>query len=151
MIKKYGKPTDSILEIGASFGRNLEVLFDNGFKDVTALEPDENAFNGIRYPEIKRVLGTMQDKLKEMPKYDIIFTKSVLYLTPDPNYEEIANKVKKYLITCEGEERQHIANNELFDRNYKDIFEQYDLKQVENIEAFAGKQSRIRVFKVWKK
>ena len=135
LIKKYGKPTDSILEIGASFGRNLEVLFDNGFKDVTALEPDENAFNGIRYPEIKRVLGTMQDKLKEMPKYDIIFTKSVLYLTPDPNYEEIANKVKKYLITCEGEERQHIANNELFDRNYKDIFEQYDLKQVENIDS----------------
>ena len=147
IIRKYAKRTDSILEIGCSWGRNLEVLYDNGFKNLTGLDPHKEAIEGFRNKNIKGIVGTMQDKLKELPQYDIIFTKSVLYLTPDPNYQDIVDKTKKYLITCEGETSQHIANNELFDRDYRAIFELYGMEQVEDREAFAGPQSRIRVFK----
>jgi hypothetical protein len=147
IIKKYAKPTDSILEIGCSWGRNLETLYDNGFKNLTGIDAHEEAIKGIRNKDIKGIVGAMQDKLKELPQYDIIFTKSVLYLTPDPNYQDIVDKVKKYLITCEGEGGQHVANPGLFDRNYKAIFELYEMEQIEEREAFAGVGTRIRVFK----
>ncbi len=148
IIKKYALPTDSILEIGASFGRNLEVLYDSGFKNVTALEPDEDVIKFINRPEIKRIVGTMQEKMKEMPKFDIIFTKSVLYLTSEPNYSEIADKVNKYLIISEGETNQRRKKKESFlhDRNYKDIFEKYGLKQIEEQEGLFTNH-KIRIFK----
>lgn len=145
IIKRYADQQDSILEIGSSFGRNLEILQDNGFKNLTGLDPDENAIKGMR-AGIKGIVGTMQEKLKDMPQYDIVFTKSVLYLTKNPNFREIVNKVKKFLIVSEGETIPLEKDSFLQNRNYKEIFEQYGLKQIEEQEGLFP-YHKIRIFK----
>ena len=134
IIKRFAGKKDSVLEIGSSYGQNLDTLKREGFKKLTALEPDEEAFKGIKH---KKFLGTLDD-LEDLPEFDIIFTKSVLYLIEEPDYQEIVNKTKKYLILCEGEIYQHEVREWLHDRSYQEIFEKLGMEQVLEVDGFIG-------------
>jgi hypothetical protein len=132
ILEKYAKKTDSILEVGASFGRSLDMLKDDGYKNLTALEPDEIAFEEIKH---KKYLGTLDD-LEKLKPFDVIFTKSVLYLIEEPNYQLLVDKTNKYLILYEGEILQKECRWWLHNRNYKDIFEGLGMKQVFECDSF---------------
>jgi hypothetical protein len=137
-ILSYSKPEDTILELGAGHGENLKFLQDYDYKNLYALEPFEE---DIGKPKgINVIIGTIKEKIKEIEPKDIIFTVSTLYLIPDDEcmFEEIAKKVKKYLITFEGEIFQKRVRDWLIERNYKTIFEKYGLKQVEEEEWEIG-------------
>ena len=148
VLSRYAKPSDSILEIGGSYGRNLEVLQKEGFKDLTNLEPDEKAIKKVK-KGIKTISGKIEDKIKDLKSYDIIFTMSSLMMIKEPPFKEIANKVKKFLITMEGEKGSP-SPGKVFDRNYYYEFQldkNYGLEQVEWQNGFSGEYSKIRVFK----
>ena len=133
----YVNPEDTILELGAGMGANLKFLQKYGYRNLYAIEPFEE---DIGNPDgIKVIIGTLAD-IKEVKPKDVIFSASTLYLIPDDecHFKEIAQKTKKYLILMEGEVNQNRVHEWLFDRNYKDIFERYGLKQLEEEEWQIG-------------
>src|SRR3990172_8609934 len=43
IFKKYVDKKSSIVELGCSVGRNINTLFDNGYKDIKGIEINERA------------------------------------------------------------------------------------------------------------
>jgi hypothetical protein len=134
VIKRFADRKDTILEIGPSFGRNLDTLKEDGFKHLAGLEPDKASYEGLKH---KKYFGTLDD-LVGLPDYDVIFTKSVIYLIEEPDYQLLCDKTKKYLILCEGEIHQHEIREWLHNRNYKEIFEGLGMKQIFETDGFVG-------------
>jgi hypothetical protein len=85
-----------------------------------------------RFSEMQPVVyrGSIEDRIKELQEYDLVFTVAVLeHIHRDSEwvFPEIAKRARM-LITIEGEEKN--ASELHFARNYKDIFEASDLRQV---------------------
>lgn len=132
-----------ILEPGCNAGRNLWHLWNAGYKDLTGIDINEKALilMGKQFPEmeVKTHSGDMSLVLPTLPRYDLIFTMAVLtHIHPDAAdgiFEDIAVRVKKYLITLEAE----TADNERHTpRNYGDVFNGLGLRQVEVIPNIPG-------------
>jgi SAM-dependent methyltransferase len=133
VIKKYAKPTDTILEIGCNVGRNLNHFYQNGFKKITGIEISEIAvkLGESAYPELKGkiIVSSIEDKIKDLKKYDIIFTRAVLehiMIKSEWIFPEIERITKRYLITIEDEKSLTWKH---YPRNYKEVFK--NLKQIE--------------------
>lgn len=45
LVEKYSKHTDSLLEIGSGYGKNLKLLEEKGYKDCIGIEYSINAIN----------------------------------------------------------------------------------------------------------
>lgn len=138
-VKKYAKSPDSILEIGCNVGRNLNYLYQEGYHKLTGIEISDEAVKLLKktYPAMAKqaeiICSPIEEIIQTIPEsnYHLAFTMAVLeHIHPDSEwvFEEIARVTGQYLITIEAEEAE---NWRLFPRNYRKVFEQYGLKQIE--------------------
>jgi len=121
---------DSILEIGCNLGRNLNHLWQAGYKNVRGMEISEHAVKRLRseYPCLAMISVDIGPAEQSIQKYDdksidVIFTMAVLeHLHPDSRFlfNEIARVVGKYVLAIEPREgkRSHMQ----YPWNMKDEF-----------------------------
>lgn len=140
VMEKYASKKDSILEIGCNIGRNLNVLFEAGYTNLTGVEINEDAVKMGKdlFPNLKADIriGAIEDLLSDLPKHDVIFSIAVFEHIPTESewvFEEIEKKVKKVLITIEDEKNQSWKH---FPRNYKEVFK--NLTQVSESTQLVG-------------
>ena len=113
---------DSILEIGCNTGRNLNHLWQAGYKNVRGMEISEHAVKRLRieYPCLTIIPVDIGPAELSIQKYDnnsvdVIFTMSVLeHLHPDSRFlfKEIARVARKYVLAIEPRQgkRSHMQN-----------------------------------------
>jgi SAM-dependent methyltransferase len=102
---------DNILEIGCNMGRNLNHLWQAGFKNLRGIEISEHAVNRLRieYPCLAMTQVDIGPAELAIQKYgknsiDVIFTVSVLEeLHPDCKFlfSEVARVARKYVLAIE--------------------------------------------------
>lgn len=132
LIKKYAKPNSRILEIGCNVGRNLNYLYTHGFKDLTGVEINKEAVDLLKSHyklPIKVYNEAIEDRIKKLRKYDIIFSMAVfehIHTDSDWIFPEIQKRAK-ILITIEDENSK---TDRHFPRCYKNIFK----NQIEEIQ-----------------
>ncbi|MFG6150079.1 class I SAM-dependent methyltransferase [Halobacillus sp. B23F22_1] len=156
-IKKYISKRGYILEIGCNVGRNLNHLYENGYKRLAGIEISEEAVEALKqtYPKLGEHAEILQRPIEDVVKevhtnsFHLVFSMAVLeHIHPDSEwvFEELARISRAFIITVEAEEAE---NWRLFPRNYREIFEQYGFKQIEERECSeAGlKNYTLRVFK----
>lgn len=137
-IKPYVKKNDRILELGSGTGRNLHYLLSSGYDNVFGIEISNKAMDLMKqkYPDILYVWNdSIENKIKNINtgEFDIVFSMAVLmHIHGDSEwiFNEIVRITKRYLITIEeekngGKGRKHLP------RNFKNIFEDLGMKQVE--------------------
>jgi SAM-dependent methyltransferase len=143
LLKKYTPAEASVLELGCNVGRNLQVLYMEGFRNLNGVEISEGAVKLLKesFPEmadhatihtasIEETLGNMQNN-----EFDVVFTMAVLAHIHDQNrwiFPEIARISKSLLITIEDERKVSWRH---FPRNYKKIFERYGMKEIESMNC----------------
>lgn len=143
IMERYATPSAKILEIGCNVGRNLNYLFQAGFRNLEGIEISEKAVQLLRqsYPEMAQNIKIYNAPVEEIVRdfreceFDIVFTMATLeHIHPDSEwiFPEIARITKDLLITIEDEQRIHWRK---FPRNYKKVFEQFDMKQAEEIDC----------------
>lgn len=110
----------SILEIGCNIGRNLNHLWQAGYKDVRGIEISEHAVRRLRieYPCLATTPVDIGPAERLIQKYDsnsidVIFTMAVLeQLHPDSRclFKEMARVARKYVLAIEPREgkRSHM-------------------------------------------
>jgi SAM-dependent methyltransferase len=132
-----------ILEIGCNVGRNLNFLFQAGYKNLNGVEINPEAVELMKnkYPEMVKHAhiynSTIEEKIKQLDdsSFDIVFTMAVLvHIHTDSEFifSEMVRITKNYLITIEIE--KGIAKKN-FERNYKLIFEKLGMKEIKNINC----------------
>jgi len=124
----------SILELGCNVGRNLNILYDNGYKNLKGIEINYNAktimetFFPSIYNEAYIYWGSIESA--DIPESDVIFTMAVLeHIHPDSEwiFDVVSKRSNKYIITIEDE---RVTSDRHFVRNYKSVFEPLGFKQV---------------------
>lgn len=157
-IEKYADSQARILEIGCNVGRNLNYLFNAGYKKLGGVEISKEAIDLMKktYPEMAEQIEIWNSPIEDVivnfkgNSFDLIFTMAVLeHIHPDSKFifSEMVRITKKYLITIEDERGISWRH---FPRNYKKIFEPLGMKQVEQfncreIKDF-GSHCWVRVF-----
>ena len=130
--------TSSIMELGCNVGRNLNLLMEEDFQNIHGLEINKKAIEQMQeiYPKLGThaniTINSLENAIKEYPKnhFDLVFTMAVLeHIHKDSEwvFTEIKRITKKYLITIEDE---RTISDRHFPRNYEDIFERLDMKQI---------------------
>jgi 2-polyprenyl-3-methyl-5-hydroxy-6-metoxy-1,4-benzoquinol methylase len=135
LVKQYVKPDASILELGCNVGRNLNHLWKAGYHNLSGVEINPEALKLMKqnFPHMQVITyeGSIEDRIKELGEYDLIFTMAVLeHIHSDSEwlFSEMSRKAKRYLITIEGEKKN--VSELHFPRNYKNIFEGLGLQQL---------------------
>ena len=124
-IQKYCLPEMSILEIGCGTGRNLVGLVKAGYTNVSGVEIAENsvAVGREQFPEYRDIdvkVAPIEEIIKSLPEYDVIYTQGCLMHLPyelDWVIDEIKKKAKYMIMTNEGE--QGVAVH-VWKRNYEE-------------------------------
>ncbi len=156
IVNKYLDKKDSILEIGCNVGRNLNVLSEDGYKNLSGLEISSAAVEAGKsmFPKLKAKIhvGALEDLVTTLPEYDVIFSLAVfehIHFLSDWVFPEIQKRAKKFIITIEDEKNKTWKH---FPRNYKNVFNA--LEQVEESTPISGGELDgfvVRVFKVCNK
>lgn len=142
----------NILEIGCNCGRNLNYLYNAGYKKLSGIEINEKALKSMSDffldlfmdLNLKLINSSIEDHILFFKdnQFDVIFTMAVLqHIHVDSNwiFEHIARICKKYLILIE-----------LDTRNYIDIFSKFNLSLIEqrNCTKIKGiEKYKFRIFK----
>ncbi len=137
IISKHFTTDAKILELGSNVGRNLNYLYERGYKNLTGIEINENAVGIMKekYPEcIKNifvVLNTIERTLRSSfskNQFDLIFTMAVLeHIHKDAEWIfGRMVRISKNIITIEDETSKSWRH---FPRNYETIFGE-DMKQI---------------------
>lgn len=130
----------SIFEVGCNAGRNLAHLHAAGYHDLHAVEISEDALARLRdqFPDMEAALhnGAVEDVLPELPDgaYDAVFSVAVLehiHYDSDWVLADIARIARRFVITIEDEASR---SGRHFARNYRKVFEELGLAEVERIE-----------------
>ncbi|OGV21324.1 MAG: hypothetical protein A2X47_12075 [Lentisphaerae bacterium GWF2_38_69] len=143
LIKKYARPEFKILEFGCNVGRNLNYLFNAGYKNLTGIEISTNAVEQLnkKYPEmashskiynapIENIIKTFQDN-----EYDLVFTIAVfehIHTDSEWIFPDVARITNNILITIEDEQTDSWRH---FTRNYRNVFEPLGMEQLETIQC----------------
>ena len=135
LFEKHILKDSNIIQLGCACGYVLDALWEMGYRNLTGL--DKNPVWSDWNPEIKFIHSELEKVIDKLDSYDVVLCTQFLYTFP-PNkewlFEKIAKKVKKYLVVVEKEEENTSVH---WGRNYKDIFEAFDLKQIfEEIKVF---------------
>ncbi len=142
VVNKYANPEAKILEPGCNVGRNLNYLFEAGFRKLEGIEISKDAVELLNksYPEMARHITIHNKSIEEIVRgleddtYDIVFTMAVLqhiHTKSEWIFPEIVRITRSFLVTVEGE--GYISWRH-FPRNYKKVFEPLGMKQIEVIE-----------------
>lgn len=134
LVKQHVGTDAAVIELGCNVGRNLHYLWQGGYRNLSGVEINEQAIKLMHehFPDMKIPVyqGTIEDRIKELGKHDLVFTMAVLeHIHHDSEwvFGEIARITKKTLITIEDEKHTSMRH---FPRNYKKVFESLGLRQV---------------------
>lgn len=127
-----------IIELGCGIGRNLDILYQNGYKNLFGMDIYDKALEMGKafYPDtmgkIPLLCSSIEDYIvaNQNIKFDVVFTMGVLmHIHPSSSwvFRYITNMVEKYLITAE--EEGSIADRVL-PYKFKDIFEDCGMKPI---------------------
>lgn len=127
-----------ILEVGCNVGRNLNFLFEKGYRNLYGIEINKKAVSLMRkfYPKLAKkahIIGKpTEEAIFEFKDnyFDLIFTMaSLMHHHPSSDFilKEIYKKSKKYILTIEDETNDKPLQ---FARNYKKIFESLGMKEI---------------------
>lgn len=134
LIKRIPISDPSIIEYGCNSGRNLNYLYQKGYKKLTGVEINREAINVLRrnFPDLLNNITlyslSMEDFIYAVD-YDISFTMAVLeHIHTDSEFifERIV-KTSKYIITIEDENSLSYRH---FPRNYNKIFTKLGCTQI---------------------
>lgn len=125
---------DSILEVGSNVGRNLNSLYQRGYRNLHGVEINQGAVKmmPLLFEDlVANVLsGSIEQHVGELPEVDLLYTMAVfMHIHPDSEwiFEQLAQKTKKYIITIEDEytnKERHCA------RNHQEIFGAFGFTQL---------------------
>ncbi len=138
LFDKFCSKDDKILELGCNVGRNLHYLHNAGYKNLTGLDINGKALELGRelYPDTVAKLPLVCSSIEDyfaypnLEHFDVIFTMAVLmHIHPSSVWimGSMVVNADKYIITAEDEIG---VNERVIRRNYKDLFEQTNMKQV---------------------
>jgi 2-polyprenyl-3-methyl-5-hydroxy-6-metoxy-1,4-benzoquinol methylase len=157
LVGKYAKKDSKILDIGCNCGMTLDCLFQRGYNNLYGVDINAKAIILAKklYPHMVRDYFLVSMDIKEYTKvcpdkpFDIIYTSAVLVHIPymyDDIFPEIARMLKAngYLILREDEKE---SCSRKFPRNYKVIFENLGLIQIDSFLFELNKGYIVRIFK----
>lgn len=133
VFKEWVDPEWSVLEIGHGTGRNVDFLNKNGYSVV-----------GIDKKE-----GTAIEDVPET-HYDVIYSMSALFQIPPENnwvFEKIARMADKLIITVEGETTHLKEGDQLFGRDYSEVFKPFGFQQVAQQNDVFNQYGVLRIMK----
>lgn len=153
----------AILELGCSSGRHLAHLFDHGYRDLTGIEVNPDAFDVMdeTYPDLAASGTFYQDRIEavlpELPddRFDLVFSVETLqHIHPDNDwvFEEIARVAADVLVTVEiehdidGTDRtmKYVdADIPLYYRDWNRVFSEFGFTHVEMADL---RRATLRVF-----
>lgn len=125
MLSPYISLENNLLEVGCNIGRNLNQLFNSGYKRLGGIEISEHAVERLRqsYPHLDSITVDIGPAEKVLTKYDsdsfdVVFTMAVIeHIHPSSIdlFSEIARVAKKYVMAIEpsnghSSHRQHPWN-----------------------------------------
>lgn len=130
VIDKYFPSKETkILELGSNVGRNLNYLFERGYKNLLGIEINKNAIDIMKkeYPdcakEIRIINNPIEHILSQLTdnQFDLIFTFAVLeHIHPESEFvfSEMVRASKNILVV----EDEKSSSWRHCPRNYKEIF-----------------------------
>jgi 2-polyprenyl-3-methyl-5-hydroxy-6-metoxy-1,4-benzoquinol methylase len=142
IVKRYLNAENSILELGCNVGRNMQYLFDAGFRNLSGVEISTNALEimKLKFPilaESSRIYNsTIEEWVQSYSslRFDLIFAMAVLehiHWDSEWIFSELS-KMSKYLIIIEDEIN---VSSRHFPRKYRDIFERLGMIQLEEVNC----------------
>jgi SAM-dependent methyltransferase len=167
MFDYYASEDAAILEVGCSSGRHLAHLCDNGFKNLTGIDINDESFSVMaeQYPKLAATgtfqIGAIEKILPEFPDntFDAVYSVETLQHVHPENawvFEELARVTSNLLITAENEgnsPQRGQADSEvsyvhddfpLYHRNWKGTFSDLGLA---HLFCEPGKRNMIRLFR----
>jgi len=143
LFDKYCSKDNKIIELGCNVGRNLHYLYKAGYKNLAGIDINQKALETGRkhYPNtigrIELHCSALEDIILQLKEKscDVVFTMAVLmHIHPTSIwmvrlFPQIANK---FVITAELEDE---FSTRVFPRNYKTVFENLGMKQLEEETA----------------
>ena len=143
IVKRYLNREGSILELGCNVRRNLQNLFNAGFRNLSGVEISAKAIEimKLKLPTLAKSSSiynsTIEDWVQSYSslQFDLIFAMAVLehiHWDSDWVFSYLSKMSKKYLVIIEDEWQ---VSNRHFPRNYKDIFENLGMTQLEEINC----------------
>lgn len=112
MLSPFITKDDSMLEIGCNLGRNLNHLWQSGYKNLYGMEISEHAVRRLRveYPCLANIpvdIGPAELSIRKFgsKSVDVIFTMATLEsLHPDSRFlfKEVARVARKYVLAIES-------------------------------------------------
>ena len=113
LVEKYCSPNFNIIELGCNAGRNLNHLYESGYRNLTGLEINPHALDILRnkFPDmaedINLILGSIEDNIELIPNdaYELVYTMAVLqhvHYDSDWIFSEISRICSNKLILIES-------------------------------------------------
>ncbi len=129
IISKHFTTDAKILELGSNVGRNLNHLFNNGYKNLLGIEINEGAIKLMtkEYPGLSKNVGIINNPIEDVIKqfdnehFDLIFAMAVLeHIHPESRwvFGEMV-RTSKNILAIEDEET---ISKRHFPRDYEIIF-----------------------------
>ncbi len=153
LVREHAPKNSSILEPGCNVGRNLNVLWGAGYKDLSGLEINQRAsvlmLKTFPHMAARIYQGPIELTVDSLPVFDLVFTMAFLvHLHTDSEwvFEKLANCAGKTIITVEDETSKGSRH---FSRNYEDVFSQFRFEQLQVETNIPGLNTHYfaRVFK----
>lgn len=164
----FAREDAAILEVGCSSGRHLAHLCDNGYKNLTGIDINDESFDVMaeQYPQLAATgtfhTGAIEDVLPEFPEnaFDVIYSVETLqHIHPENTwvFEEVARVTSDLLVTAENEgnspqrgrsgaEVSYVHDDfPLYYRNWKHVFSDLGLAQ---LVCEPSNRDTVRVFRV---
>lgn len=135
-VEKYAQKDWTILEIGSGTGRNLSLLIEAGYKNVSGIEinPKAIALGRKYFPNLQGVPILCDDignVARDIQPVDIIFSRGCFMHIPyDWVFPVLAEKAQKIIMTSDDEENI-IQLPSRIKRDYVSIFEPLGWELVE--------------------
>ncbi len=167
VLGHYATEDARILEVGCGSGRHLEFLLDNGFRNLTGIDINDESFEVMDeyYPNLAETgafrTGAIEDVLPEYDDnaFDVVYSVEILqHIHPDDEwvFGELVRVTDDLLITAEnegnspnrgrGDATVSYVDEEfpLYHRDWKQVFTDLGLAQLLNEPT---SRDTIRVFR----
>ena len=168
VLDYYAHEDAAILEVGCGSGRHLAHLRDNGFKNLSGIDINEDSFDVMaeRHPRLAATgtfhTGAIEDVIPEFPddEFDVVYSVETLqHIHPENTwvFEELIRVTSDLLITAEnegnspqrgrGDEKVSYVNDDfpLYFRDWKRVFSELGLAQLVREPT---NRDTVRVFRI---